>query len=220
MRSWAWKREHRPDKARFKLPYKHTLLIEGDTHPVSLTIQQRRFEEEGFASTVWDSSIVVAKYFEKHQEEVKGRRCLDLSAGTGLVGIVLAKVSAEVVATDLGPNLGLLRENCSLNGEPGISVVEYEWGSQPLQGAPFDVISACDLMYIQEAIPQLVDTLLAVSDFDTKIILAHGRNRQAETVFFQLVDKLFTVTRLAGTELDERYQCIDVDVYLLQKLRI
>jgi len=37
---------------------------------------------------VWDSSIVVAKYFEKIQEGLQGKRCLDLSAGCGLVGNV------------------------------------------------------------------------------------------------------------------------------------
>ena len=35
---------------------------------------------------VWDSSIVMAKYFEMHRAELVGKRCLDLSAGCGLVG--------------------------------------------------------------------------------------------------------------------------------------
>lgn len=35
---------------------------------------------------VWDSSIVVAKYFERWGVRYKGLRCLDLSAGCGLVG--------------------------------------------------------------------------------------------------------------------------------------
>lgn len=35
---------------------------------------------------VWDSSIVMAKYFERWGENWRGKRCLDLSAGCGLVG--------------------------------------------------------------------------------------------------------------------------------------
>lgn len=35
---------------------------------------------------VWDSSIVVAKYFERWGGRWAGKRCLDLSAGCGLVG--------------------------------------------------------------------------------------------------------------------------------------
>ena len=35
---------------------------------------------------VWDSSIVMAKYFERWGKRWQGKRCLDLSAGCGLVG--------------------------------------------------------------------------------------------------------------------------------------
>lgn len=35
---------------------------------------------------VWDSSIVIAKYCERWRDRWQGRRCLDLSAGCGLVG--------------------------------------------------------------------------------------------------------------------------------------
>ena len=35
---------------------------------------------------VWDSSIVMAKYFERWNSLWAGKRCLDLSAGCGLVG--------------------------------------------------------------------------------------------------------------------------------------
>ena len=74
-------------------------------------------------------------------------------------------------------------------------------------------------MYIADAIPQLVQSLAALSDHKTKILVAHGRNRQAETLFFEEVDDMFDVTRVAGTDLDVRFQCIDVDVYCLQKRR-
>ena len=76
-----------------------------------------------------------------------------------------------------------------------------------------------DLMYIADAIPQLVQSLAALSDNKTKILVAHGRNRQAESLFFKEVEGIFTVTRLASSDLDDKYQCIDVDVYCLQKRR-
>jgi predicted nicotinamide N-methyase len=111
LRAWAWKREHRPDKVRFARPYLHPF---GDG---SLTIHQQRFQAEGFASTVWDSSIVLAKYFELHSARYKAKRCLDLSAGCGLPGIVLSRLGAQVTATDLAPNLPLLEKNAAANGE-------------------------------------------------------------------------------------------------------
>lgn len=103
---------------------------------ICIEIEQAPFNAEGFASTgavplclltycggkwcgsvrantmingtgaVWDSSIVVAKLFEKHDipQDVEGksqgsfnvrkRRCLDLSAGCGLVGDTFSAASA------------------------------------------------------------------------------------------------------------------------------
>lgn len=69
-----------------------------------------------YLGAVWDSSIVLAKLFERWPERVAGRRCLDLSAGCGLVGVTLAKLGGEVTATDLEPNLPLLRKNFEANG--------------------------------------------------------------------------------------------------------
>lgn len=137
LRSWAWKREHRPDKVRFERPYSHPVSLPspggdgpgGDGGSGTLTIRQRRFKEQGFASTVWDSSILLAKYFERQGEggvrapgaggALRPLRALDLSAGCGLVACVLCLLGADVTATDLGPNLPLIRENCDLNGERG-----------------------------------------------------------------------------------------------------
>jgi hypothetical protein len=57
---------------------------------VQLSLRQARFAAGGaaggFASTVWDSAIVVARLLEARPVLVAGRRCLDLSAGCGLVG--------------------------------------------------------------------------------------------------------------------------------------
>lgn len=66
--------------------------------------------------TVWDSSIVVSKMCEWQAARWRGKRCLDLSAGCGLVGITLRTLGAQVTATDLEPNLPLLRRNCQENG--------------------------------------------------------------------------------------------------------
>ena len=82
-----------------------------------------------------------------------------------------------------------------------------------------ECVSSADLMYIADAIPQLVESLAMLSDNGTEILLAHGRNRQAEALFFKEVQEVFTATRLPGSDLDEKYQCVDVDVYLLQKCR-
>lgn len=78
------------DRVRFHRPYLHTIsALDGGDGSTVLTVGQAKFEAEGFASTVWDSSIVLAKYFERWRGQYAGKRCLDLSAGCGLVGAAL-----------------------------------------------------------------------------------------------------------------------------------
>ena len=72
-------------------------------------------------------------------------------------------------------------------------------------------------MYIVDAVPALVATLLAVSDGRTEILLAHGRNRQAEAAFLQACMGSLTVEDVPSSELDPVYQCIDVRVLRLRK---
>lgn len=65
LKSWAWKREHRTERERFRKPYIHKMHVPGEVDPVVLTIEQAAFKEEGFASTIWD------RYVE-HQELLHG----------------------------------------------------------------------------------------------------------------------------------------------------
>ncbi|KAK9830124.1 hypothetical protein WJX72_009898 [[Myrmecia] bisecta] len=220
LRAWAWKREHLPDKARFHRPYIHKMRSPGTDADIQLCISQAAFKQEGFASTVWDSSIVMAKYFERWAGEFRGKRCLDLSAGCGLVGIVLARLGADVTATDLGPNLTLLAANFAANAA-GTShrVAELRWGEHVASvQPPYDVVVACDVMYIEEAAAPLLATLRALSDGSTAICVAHGRNRPAEPTFLQLCDSSFSMQDVPEAELDDVYQTGDVRVMRLRKL--
>ncbi len=73
-----------------------------------------------------------------------------------------------------------------------------------------------DVMYIHEAIRDLITTIKAVSTRDTEILIAHGRNRQAEGAFLAACEGSFAVTDFASDELDPVYQCSDVRVMRLQ----
>ena len=75
-----------------------------------------------------------------------------------------------------------------------------------------------DVMYVTEAVPALVESLAGLSDSHTLILVAHGRNRFAESAFLDACKGRFVVQTVPGNELDEVYQCSDVDVYKLCKV--
>jgi predicted nicotinamide N-methyase len=143
----------RSDEERFDRPYEYEYDVQ-----TTLRIEQRRFGPEarrlacvrfaplwltltlqGFASTVWDSSIVLSKYIERRYGTgagaLAGRRVVELGSGCGLVSCVLARLGADVTATDMEGNLPLLRDNLAANrARP-----RHAW----THAAPSDSFPAC-----------------------------------------------------------------------------
>ena len=225
---FEWKREFMDSTARFERPYVHSMYRDGPT----LTLQQAPFRPEGFASTIWDSAIVLARYLERHADQFRGRHCIELGAGCGLPGLVLHALGADVTLTDLEGNLELLGANARANvharAEPA-RVLPLRWGNPPLPDAldpfrPFDVILATDVLYSHEAVEPLISTLVELArereDAPSQgepadVLLAAGRNRHAGDAFFASVCAHFDVHEVPRAEMDPTYQCEDVAVWRL-----
>jgi predicted nicotinamide N-methyase len=95
---------------------------------------------------VWAGGRVLAQHFAEKPGAVRGRRVLDLGAGSGLVAIAAAKAGAmSVTAAETDPNgLVALELNAALNG------VEVSAVADDLLGGPApdtDLILVGDLFY-------------------------------------------------------------------------
>ncbi|CAE7513306.1 eef1akmt3 [Symbiodinium natans] len=102
----------------------------------------------------WAGGWLLAKHLEDTHLE-QPRRVLDLSCGTGLAGIALAKAGHEVVLCDLPMNVQTVKDNLARNRCAQCPFVEracavgYTWG-RPLPKElqqPFDVVLCGDLLY-------------------------------------------------------------------------
>lgn len=71
-------------------------------------------------------------------------------------------------------------------------------------------------MYVCELVQPLLQSLLALSS--STVLIAHGRNRPAEADFKAAAAAHFSIELVPGSELDEVYQCSDVDVLRLTRL--
>lgn len=225
IRQWRWKREMKSDRERFEEAYEYP----SNAMTTQISLKQRKYSTKtsvhGFASTVWDSSIVLAKYVERTLGGASSssvKTALELGSGCGLVSCVLSRICQipTVVATDLEHNLDLLRENLERNA-PSASCAALEWGKDAAFGnVKFDLVVASDVVYVEEAMPALVETLKRFcAPKHTRVVFAYGRNRQALETFLKLSrDAGFSSPRSISktTECDELWTCTDVDLIELE----
>ena len=87
-------------------------------------------------TTVWDASIILAKWMEKNarkgselsRPKLAGRRVLELGAGMGLGGLAAAALGADVELTDVAEVLPLLKQNAeSLMGRASLATSDSAW---------------------------------------------------------------------------------------------
>ncbi|GAB1602949.1 methyltransferase-like protein 23 [Argonauta hians] len=142
-----------------------TFLNEKSNEKLCVSIPELMDPNYGFY--VWPSAVVLAQYVWYFQHDVKGKRILELSAGTALPGIVAAKCqAASVVLSDsfLLPNsVQHCKSCCAANGLPDLPVIGITWGlfsPELINLDRVDIILASDCFY---NLKDFEDILLTVS---------------------------------------------------------
>uniref|UniRef100_M4B848 FAM86 N-terminal domain-containing protein n=1 Tax=Hyaloperonospora arabidopsidis (strain Emoy2) TaxID=559515 RepID=M4B848_HYAAE len=118
---------------------------------------------------LWEAGWLLAEYVIAHEYDFRNKRVLELGAGVGFTGMVLACVcrSSRVVLTDYAPNvLQNLRYNVEINSNKFICLVEVQaldWETwQPMDcddGEHPDILLAGDCVYDVAAFPAMVHAL-------------------------------------------------------------
>ncbi|XP_074532771.1 EEF1A lysine methyltransferase 3-like [Halichoeres trimaculatus] len=120
----------------------------------------------GVAAPVWEAAIQLCRYFEEQAVELRGKRVIELGAGTGVVGILAARIGAVVTLTDLPLVLPQLQTNISANmppsGWPNTHPVALplSWGEDQMNfPSDWDLVLGADIVYLPETYQPLVETL-------------------------------------------------------------
>eukprot|EP00467_Chlorarachnion_reptans_P014086 CAMPEP_0114489682 /NCGR_PEP_ID=MMETSP0109-20121206/2024_1 /TAXON_ID=29199 /ORGANISM="Chlorarachnion reptans, Strain CCCM449" /LENGTH=207 /DNA_ID=CAMNT_0001666219 /DNA_START=337 /DNA_END=960 /DNA_ORIENTATION=- len=141
----------------------------------------------GVGRSVWESGLRLVDYLEgNHRESLKGARVLELGTGTGIVGISVATMGADVVMTDREEKLlGLVNRNVETNKDSlvrggGTARTELmDWSNRArttniaLTCGPFDYIIASDILYSSPSHGMLVETLWQCTSVDTTVLIAY-----------------------------------------------
>jgi predicted nicotinamide N-methyase len=173
----------------------------------------------GTPGKIWDSAIVMTdilkSIFNAKPCHFSGKRILDLSAGTGYIGLSFAQLYQQhtvespphITLTDLPEALQLIRENQSLNNiqsTPYLNIEPLSWGNKKdveaiLARGKLDIVIASDVLYNTAHFAKLVSTLRDLCDKHTRIYLCYkqrGLTIEEERSFFILCKTQFQVSLL------------------------
>ncbi|KAG8834578.1 hypothetical protein FRC17_008247 [Serendipita sp. 399] len=164
----------------------------------SLDLQLLVDASPGCGGIAWPAGEVLSNYLvHRGPNHLVGKHVLELGSGTGLVGLVAAKLGAsKVIITDQFPLLDMMNQNVILNGLGDLVVpMELDWGNELPQLGRIDVILAADCVYFEPSFPLLVETLTALSKSasqNVEILFCYKNRRKADKRFFTLLKKKFT----------------------------
>ncbi|KAM9859399.1 EEF1A lysine methyltransferase 3-like [Aulostomus maculatus] len=145
----------------------------------------------GVAAPVWEAALHLCGFFEEQCVEVRGRRVIELGAGTGVVGIVAARLGAAVTLTDLPVVLSQLQANVSANmpasGWPSAppTVLPLSWGEDHMNfSSDWDLVLCADIVYLPETYPLLVQTLAHLCESGAVAYLSSKMRKEHRTPSF------------------------------------
>ena len=190
----------------------------------------------GTGATVWDSSMVLAKYLEKQLEEssdnyfkqLRNREhfsILELGSGTGLVGLILHSLfpNATLCLSDQESMLPLLLAN--IKEKERIQVKELNWGNKEhmdlisKEFGKFDLIIHSDLITWPALYSSLIETLDYFSKpKDTMIVFSHeSRDFEKEAKFYAKLSKTgFTFKNVESNDQDEIFRAEEIFLFVVK----
>jgi len=120
----------------------------------------RESERLPYGVMLWPASIALAHDLVERGAQLRGKRVLELGAGTGLPGIVAASLGAQVLQIDRNQvALHVCMLNTERNGVSGVAAQQADWETFQ-SDEQFDFILGSDILYV----PSMHDRLRAICD--------------------------------------------------------
>merc|ERR1711973_517173 len=170
---------------------------------------------------VWDAALALSKfldtpYFRKNFP-LPNKLVVELGAGTGLVGLIGAKLGATVYATDLEELVPLIQKNIDENSGSGMKgsmrAVALKWGEsgkQLMLDKMPDIVLIADCVYYDESLHPLIETLRSLCGSETSVYISY-EDRDTEMKiklmknFFEITRKYFVIEEVPLEVQDPQY---------------
>jgi len=189
----------------FTIQRQNMMTGQMETVPLFLKAEHPTANTPETGMRVWDAGITFAKWAEAHQQEINGKRVLELGCGTAISGLAMALLGAQVVVTDLevlrqstGQSIAM-NQSAIAQGGGSCRFEALDWNNIPpnvgqlLGPEPFDFIIASDVIWNKVFIEPYLRTCNQLKNHaggHPRIIMAHKvREKNLEDEFSQALGK-------------------------------
>lgn len=151
----------------------------------------------------WEAALHLGSYLCQNRHIVKGKRVLELGAGTGYLSILCANFldSQHVIASDGSDDvINNLPDNLFLNDlqdSTQVTPMDVKWGHALMGteeekwngGRPIDVVLGADITYDKSVIRALIGTLREVFDLHPHVEVFISATQRNEKTFQAFLDQ-------------------------------
>ena len=151
--------------------------------PKTITVQQNKDIEDSTGGIVWETSFLLATYLERRSLCAPRSAVLEVGAGCGMLGLVLAAHGCRVVVSEASEAMANLTRNVAAVKAQQGSALRVEarllrWdvasdveSAAASAEAPFDLVVGTDVFFSPELVEPLLQTIAAVCHRDTVVFL-------------------------------------------------
>ena len=153
------------------------------------------------AFKLWDGGYLLSRHIENQTifplGYWKGKKCIEVGAGCGLVGQVAWLLGAQVTLTDLAEALHHTQKCLDRNlykfpelNQQTIQTLPYAWGAGTENiDAPCDVILASDVIYSPKLAKYLVKAFSELANEKTLILVSYKPRGLGENITFDMLKR-------------------------------
>lgn len=189
-------------------------------------------------TSVWPCSLVLVKFAERWSPllnpnpnpytsllNFRGKRGIELGAGCGPAGMGLFLLGLnDVVLTDIAAVMPALKHNLKKNKpvlKKTLKTAQLCWVNRAQMKAlspPYDVVFAADVVYIEETVRPLVETMAALVAETGVVLLGYQvRSPEAHELFWEVCEEVFEIEKVPHEHLHQEYNYEETDVYVFRK---
>uniref|UniRef100_A0A452V2N1 EEF1A lysine methyltransferase 3 n=1 Tax=Ursus maritimus TaxID=29073 RepID=A0A452V2N1_URSMA len=170
--------------------------------------------QNGCTSSHVAPALSLCNYFGSQNVDFRGKKVIELGAGTGIVGILAERgvIWGDVTITDLPVALEQIQGNVQANVPAGAraQVCALSWGiDQHVFPGDYDLVLGADIVYLEPTFPLLLGTLQHLCGPHGTVYLASKMREEhgTESFFQHLLPQHFQL------ELAQRDEDENVNIY-------